>query len=398
MLEKILSSKIKEKTEPLEKEISFLYSLLASAPIIIFVKNSKGVYRYANENFSRLFNINNEEIIGKTDFDITPDKSLVEQFLASDLEVIKNRKEKVIRRDKILNNKGDICYVDTIKSPIINEDGSCDHMLGISLDITEKTRMEMVLEESRLKLSDLVQKVLASMKNILQVSDEIKEVVQVQTLDIKAVDQITAHILEANRLTGSMLSEILRLTSHTMGLAQNGNKSILQMNDSIFNINESSKKMLGIIEIINSIASQTNLLALNASIEAARAGDAGLGFSVVASEISKLAEKSTGSTKNIQELIRMTNEEAGQGKINIEKGGENFRNIIAEVEKIHRKISDVNDQMSDSAEKYNDFQDRIAELDKEADSIHTKVSNQVNQLKAIMSSMIQVEEDFRKLK
>ncbi|HNO25661.1 MAG TPA: PAS domain-containing protein, partial [Leptospiraceae bacterium] len=73
MLEKILSSKIKEKTEPLEKEISFLYSLLASAPIIIFVKNSKGVYRYANENFSRLFNINNEEIIGKTDFDITPD-------------------------------------------------------------------------------------------------------------------------------------------------------------------------------------------------------------------------------------------------------------------------------------------------------------------------------------
>lgn len=398
MLEKILSSKMKEKTEPLEKEISFLYSLLASAPIIIFVKNSKGVYRYANENFSRLFNINHEEIIGKTDFDITPDKSLVEQFLASDLEVIKTRKEKVIRRDKILNNKGVICYVDTIKSPIINEDGTCDHMLGISLDITEKTRMEMVLEESRLKLTDLVQKVLSSMKNILQVSDEIKEVVQVQTLDIKAVDQITAHVLDANRLTENMLSEILKLTNHTMGLAQNGNKSILQMNDSIYNINESSKKMLGIIEIINSIASQTNLLALNASIEAARAGDAGLGFSVVASEISKLAEKSTGSTKNIQELIRMTNEEAGQGKINIEKGGENFRNIIAEVEKIHRKISEVNDQMGESSERYTEFQERIAELNREADSIQAKVGNQVNQLKTIMSSMIQVEEDFRKLK
>lgn len=60
------------------------------------------------------------------------------------------------------------------------------------------------------------------------------------------------------------------------------------MNDVVFGVDDSAKKITNIIELINSIAEQTNLLSLNASIEAARAGEAGKGFAVVASELPSL--------------------------------------------------------------------------------------------------------------
>jgi methyl-accepting chemotaxis protein len=76
--------------------------------------------------------------------------------------------------------------------------------------------------------------------------------------------------------------------------------------DGMRRIQHSSEQIKSIIELISEIADQTNLLALNAAIESARAGDAGRGFAVVSDEISKLADKSTQSAKEIEALIAET--------------------------------------------------------------------------------------------
>jgi methyl-accepting chemotaxis protein len=108
------------------------------------------------------------------------------------------------------------------------------------------------------------------------------------------------------------------------------------MDDGMKKIGASSGEMTGIVEIINSISDQINLLSLNAAIEAARAGDAGRGFAVVADAISKLADQTATSIKDIDGLIRANTEEIERGISNARTTIETISGIIEGVESINR--------------------------------------------------------------
>ncbi len=112
-----------------------------------------------------------------------------------------------------------------------------------------------------------------------------------------------------------------------MDSAQNSNKTLELMNRSMTNIENSSSEITGIINIINDISDQINLLSLNAAIEAARAGDAGRGFAVVADEISKLADRTSESVKNIGELIGANENDIADGKSHVSGTVETIKSI-----------------------------------------------------------------------
>jgi methyl-accepting chemotaxis protein len=97
--------------------------------------------------------------------------------------------------------------------------------------------------------------------------------------------------------------------------AQDGRQAILRVSDSMEHIETSSKKIEGIISIINEIAFQTNILSLNAAVEAARAGEEGQGFAVVVSEVRDLAKRSAGAAKEIKLLIKASSLIVNEGRI-----------------------------------------------------------------------------------
>ncbi len=123
-------------------------------------------------------------------------------------------------------------------------------------------------------------------------------------------------VKEFSDLVKEMEEEVKRIQGNAVDYtdkAQEGESNLNQMKESMTMISKSSGEMIKIIQIIDGISEQINLLSLNASIEAARAGNAGRGFAVVASEISKLADQTAASVKEIDSLIRVTDNEIKKG-------------------------------------------------------------------------------------
>jgi methyl-accepting chemotaxis protein len=132
-------------------------------------------------------------------------------------------------------------------------------------------------------------------------------------------------------------------------------------------LGKSSDQIGEIIQVIDDIADQTNLLALNAAIEAARAGEQGRGFAVVADEVRKLAERTTKATKEIAAMIKQIQkdtanavasmhtgtEEVDRGRAMADKAGESLREIITGADKVvdvATQVAAASDEQSSAAE------------------------------------------------
>ncbi len=120
-------------------------------------------------------------------------------------------------------------------------------------------------------------------------------------------------------------------------MAQNGGDIVGQMVSTMAEINQSAKKIVDIISVIDGIAFQTNILALNAAVEAARAGEQGRGFAVVASEVRSLAQRSSSAAQEIKSLISASVSQVEDGTRQTALVGETITAVINQVHAVNRK-------------------------------------------------------------
>jgi methyl-accepting chemotaxis protein len=131
-----------------------------------------------------------------------------------------------------------------------------------------------------------------------------------------------------------------QLATGASDVAAKGGTVVGQVVTTMRSINESSKKIVDIISVIDSIAFQTNILALNAAVEAARAGEGGRGFAVVASEVRNLAQRSAAA-KEIRELISDSVEKVGQGTQLVDEAGRTMGEIVNSVKRVTDIMADI---------------------------------------------------------
>lgn len=212
--------------------------------------------------------------------------------------------------------------------------------------IGELTHYTQDAASTATEISAAIEELAASSKNIADNSRE-------QDEQIKTVSSFMEIINgEAKRIffSASEGSDISKIAEEK---ASEGRSILNETITKIENIEKSTQSIDDSASVIKDIADQVNLLSLNASIEAARAGEFGKGFSVVAEEISKLADKTQRNAEEITRSIGVTLHEVGEGIDAIKTTSIKFAEIISYVEKTSEIVSEISEKAKSQSESSN---------------------------------------------
>jgi methyl-accepting chemotaxis protein len=174
-----------------------------------------------------------------------------------------------------------------------------------------------------------------------------------------------------------------QLAESASEVANRGGMVVSQVVDTMASINDSSKKIVDIIGVIDGIAFQTNILALNAAVEAARAGEQGRGFAVVASEVRNLAQRSSAAAKEIKDLINDSVAKVDDGSRLVDQAGATMEEIVGSV----RRVTDIIGEITAATQEQTAGLGRINEAVGQMDVVTQQNASLVEEAAAASASM-----------
>jgi len=234
-------------------------------------------------------------------------------------------------------------------------------------EIAETAR---VLDQSIANLNQTLRTIRGAVQSIDTASHEIA----VGNLDLSSRTERQAGSLEetasamasltkAVRQNADNAREACRLAATATTMAEKGGNAVSEAVTTMESIRASSRKIVEIIGVIDSISFQTNILALNAAVEAARAGEQGRGFAVVASEVRTLAARSAAAAREIKELIAQSVATIDDGAASVSLAGRSMGDIVSSVQQVDHIIGRISAASAEQAQGISDVNQAVGQID-----------------------------------
>ncbi|WP_282183674.1 methyl-accepting chemotaxis protein [Herbaspirillum sp. ST 5-3] len=245
-----------------------------------------------------------------------------------------------------------------------------DLRVGIELKQNDQSSMLHAMRAMRDNLANIVSQVRQGTDMIATASSQIAS----GNLDLSSRTEQQASSLEETASSMEELTSTVKqnadnahqantLAISASEVAGRGGMVVSQVVDTMGSINESAKKIVDIIGVIDGIAFQTNILALNAAVEAARAGEQGRGFAVVATEVRNLAQRSAGAAKEIKALINDSVEKIHVGAKLVDDAGATMNEVVESVKRVSDIVSEITAASREQTTGIEQINQAIAQMD-----------------------------------
>jgi methyl-accepting chemotaxis protein len=256
----------------------------------------------------------------------------------------------------------------------------------------EITASAQKLAEGAQSQASTLEQTSASVEELTASVDQVSEHAQSQASAVAQGTTSMAAVQKSIEEVSGNLSEISGLATRSVENAVQGARAVAQVVEGINLIATSSEKIGGIVTVISDIADQTNLLALNAAIEAARAGEHGRGFAVVADEVSKLAERSAASTKEISNLIRESVKNVTEGVKTARGSQEAMEQIRGASQKVQEMIGALSGSMGEQVTAIQELAKALGNVNEMSLSISAATEEQTTNARQVSKAVENVNE------
>ncbi|MCD7896769.1 MAG: methyl-accepting chemotaxis protein [Planctomycetaceae bacterium] len=242
--------------------------------------------------------------------------------------------------------------------------GAIGILLGVGLSFLTVRGIITGLTRIIEGLGDASQQVLSASNQISDASQHLAEGSTEQAASLEETSSALEEMASMTRQNADNASKTNNTTKNNNKLIAVGADAVANMTEAMSSISASAEQISHIIKTIEDIAFQTNLLALNAAVEAARAGEAGKGFAVVADEVRNLAGRSAQAARDTTGLIQGTVENVRHGSEIVQDLSKSFKEIQEGSMEVGRLIAEITAATNEQAQGVDQVNTAVAQMDK----------------------------------